>query len=191
MRKIEEYKKLIKGFGFCFSQLKQVKPKVYEQFKKSIDILNENDSLFLQLVTCLKVDFLNENDNSDGEAQVVKQKNFVNEEFYGISYSPKDGYKLGLLYMKDTPIGFKKVFYDINSVCIEDLKDNEQVELFGVTTLDEKIQMDKSFVYVGELKGDDLIIFEVDLDNPNVYVRDFKIKLTQQNEADSEILNLF
>ena len=191
MRTIEDYKKLVKGYNFSLSILKQTNTKAYEHFKKSIELLNNNNCLFAQLVNGLKVDYLNENDDGNGDAYTVKQKNIIKEEFYGMSYSPKDDYRLGLLYMKDTPIGFKKVFYDISPVSIEDFKHNESVEIFGITTLNEKIDMDKSFVYVGKLKEDNIVIYEVDLDNPDVYTRDFKIKLSKVQEAESEVINKF
>ncbi len=190
MRTLEDYKKLIKGFSFCFLLLKKIDSKAYERFMTARELLNNDHSRFAELVRDLKVDFINENDDSDGDAQVFTRKNFLNDEYYGVSYAPKDGYELGLLFMKQSLLGSKKMFYDISSTTIDDLKDGA-IDLFGITTLDEEAGIDKSFVYVGKIKEDNLIIYEVNLDNPDVYVRDFKFKLSEIKETEEEIIAMF
>jgi len=191
MRKAEDYKKLIKGYGFGLSVLKQISPEAYKRFLKTREMLNNDNARFFKLMRDLTYDFVNENDESEGESEIIEQKNLLYSEFNAISYSPKYEYELGLLYMKITPFGFKKVFYDISSSTIDDIKENNSVELFGITTLDEANEMDKSFVYVGEIEKEYLIIYEVDLDNPKDYTRNFQIELSKLSETDPAITNMF
>ena len=60
MRKYDDYKKLVEGYNFSLSILKQIKPKLYDKIILSKDLLNKHGSLFAELVRKLKIDYINQ-----------------------------------------------------------------------------------------------------------------------------------
>ena len=191
MRTAQDYKKLVEGYCFGLSQLKQLDERIYNKFRFAIDMLNRKGCIFAELVRDLKIDFINENDEIEDKAtKYFTINNGFNQEMFAMGYSPKNEYALGLLYIKRTPFGMKRWFYEINPVTLEQVKENEaEVDLFRISKIDEEFEAEKCFVYVPRIGNNNFFLVEVDVDKPLGTKRVFETKL--DCEKDIEVENLF
>ena len=191
MRTAEDYKKLVEGYCFSLSQLKQINEKIYNRFITAINLLNKNGCLFAELVRDLKIDFINENDARDGKStKYFAVNNGLNQEMFAMGYSPKNDFVLGLLYIKKTLFGIKKWFYEISPVTLEDAKaQNFEVDLFRISTITDDEEEGKSYVYIPQIEKDLFYIVEVDIDKPYGLKRVFETN--PYCEKDAKLENSF
>lgn len=154
MRTAEDYRKLVDGYKFSLSLLKEINYEVFGKFMSAKDLL-EQKALFSQMVCQLKIDFIQGNDNKDcGE---IKLANF-GTDCYGLTYIPKDDYTLTLIYEKINLFGGKKYIFELFPQ--SDLEHQNDTCILVIAKFNSKDEVSNSKEYHAYLVNDMVIVFK-------------------------------
>lgn len=192
MRNAEDYKKLVDGYGFSLSLLKEVNEKLFNKFMRAKDLLSQDGAHFAELVRDLKVDFVNENDDKEsGDPKVFVVDSGIYKEIFALSFSPQNSYIFGMLYAKRTPLGIKKIFCEIVPRNLEDVKKHTVTDVFRISTLDSNGNVVKCHNYIAGIVEDCLVVLKQNVDNPKSVHGEFEIKLSEIQNIQVDVKDMF
>lgn len=191
MRTTKDYKKLVEGYSFSLSILKQLKPKFYDKFMLTKNLLSKQGTSFAEMVRDLKIDFINEHDNKEPENPKILtvDKGFYKEK-YTLNYLPGE-YVLGLLYEKESLIGKKQIFCEIIPTTLEDLKKNTFMNIIRISKVDEENNIQKVYNYIGAICEDSLVVLIQDVDKPNAVKDGLDISLNEIDSIYEDLTSIF
>ncbi|MBO5954682.1 MAG: hypothetical protein J6Q13_01790 [Clostridia bacterium] len=200
MRTSADYKKLVEGYKFSLSILKEVDKNAYKTFMKAKKLLTEHDLRFPQIVRQLRIDFAQSNDHLEcGEAQSIIVNNGIYKEVFNMSYSPINEYSFGVLHEIHSPLGVKKHFYEINPRTMEDKNEKGYIGLvlrassLGIVNQENsaEVEVKKVYQYYAVCSDQTLEVFRQDLEKPDKYKDVLSVDLSNLNDFQVDCENMF
>lgn len=187
MRTDKDYKKLTEGYRLSLSILNLLYRKHYENFIKAKEALNRAGNHFSLMVRDLRIDYFSGNDDKPAtDPKAIVLENGLAKEMFAISYCPESDYDLIFLYQKNGLIFEKKIFFEIHSATLEDIRNDEYQCLFRTTTIDKEGKPGKIYQFIGLVDGEELVVFKQDMDKPTAFKGYWIVPLSELEDIQIE-----
>ena len=183
MRTDATYKELVKKYQFNLLIFKELKPKLYEQLKQTIELLDKYGGHYTDLIRNLRIDYArSHNDKLAESPKVVRIDRGLYHEIFSLNYSPENDYTLGFMYARNSKIANKRVFVEIIPTTIQE-NENFTVDIvFRISNLNKDNQATTIKEYYAGYDNASLKVFERDLDKPDQIVCALSIDKDHINE---------
>ncbi len=196
MKTTEDYKKLIEGYSFSLSILKNIKPKFYHKIMRTKKIFEKRGENYHDFIRNLRVDYINEYDEKDSGIPLISIFDFgVFKESVSLNYMPNEGYSLGMMFEKESILGQTKMFCEIFPTTLNDVKENKVVHILRISTLKktekESFEAKKVVNYIAGIAEGSLLILVQDIDRPKAIKAGLEIPLEELNVAIEDLSNMF
>ena len=204
MRTTKDYNKLVEGYSFSLSILKKLKPKFYNRIMRTKNLFDLRGDNFMDFIRNLRVDFINAHDEKDAGIPLISTFDFgLFQETVSLNYLPNEGYTLGMMYEKDSPLRSVKIFCEIFPTTLKDIEENNIARILRISTLKEienkeleesennSLQAKKVVNFIAGITEDSLVILVQDLDKPKAVKEGLEIPLNEIDKIYEDLTNMF